>query len=61
LLVVLLSLRLRRPEMETLFRLGCARGLIGKLVAAELLAIGGVSLALALLGAQATIALVPLW
>ena len=61
LLVVLLSLRLRRPEMETLFRLGCARGLIAKLVAAELIAIGGVSLALALLGAQATIALVSLW
>ena len=61
LLVVLLSLRLRRPEMETLFRLGCARGLIAKLVAAELLAIGAVSLALALLAAQATIALVSLW
>jgi putative ABC transport system permease protein len=61
LLVVLLSLRLRRPEMETLFRLGCARGLIAKLVAAELIAIGGASLALALLGAQATIALVSLW
>jgi putative ABC transport system permease protein len=61
LLVVLLSLRLRRPEMETLFRLGCARGLIAKLVALELFAIGGVSLALALLGAQATIALVSLW
>jgi putative ABC transport system permease protein len=61
LLVVLLSLRLRRPEMETLFRLGCARGLIAKLVATELLAIGGVSLALALLGAQATITLVSLW
>jgi hypothetical protein len=47
--------------METLFRLGCARGLIAKLVALELFAIGGVSLALALLGAQATIALVSLW
>jgi putative ABC transport system permease protein len=61
LLVVLLSVRLRRPEMETLFRLGCARGLIAKLVAMELFAIGGVSLALALIGAQATIALVALW
>ncbi len=61
LLVVLLSLRLRRPEMETLFHLGCARGLIAMLVAAELVAIGGVSLALALLGTQATIALVSLW
>jgi putative ABC transport system permease protein len=60
LLVVLLSVRLRRPEMETLFRLGCARGLIAKLVAMELLAIGGVSLALALIGAQATKSLVAL-
>jgi putative ABC transport system permease protein len=61
LLVVLLSLRLRRPEMQTLFHLGCARGLIARLVTVELLAIGGVSLALALLGAQVTIALVSLW
>jgi putative ABC transport system permease protein len=61
LLVVLLSLRLRRPEMETLFRLGCARGLIAKLVAAELLLIGAVSLALALAGAQVTVALFSLW
>jgi len=61
LLVVLLSLRLRRPEMETLFRLGCARGLMAKRVAAELLAVGAVSLALALLGCTATMALVSLW
>jgi len=54
-------LRLRRPEMETLFRLGCARGLMAKLVAAELLAIGGVSLALALAGAAVTMAMVSLW
>ena len=61
LLVVLLSVRLRRPEMETLFRLGCARGLIAKLVATELFAIGGVSFVLALIGAQATTSLVSLW
>ena len=61
LLVVLLSLRLRRPEMETLFRLGCARGLIARLVAAELAAVGAVSLVLALAGALTTIALVSLW
>jgi hypothetical protein len=53
--------RLRRPEMEPLFRLGCARGLIAKLVATELFAIGGVSFALALIGAQATTSLVSLW
>ena len=61
LLVVLLSLRLRRPEMETLFRLGCARGLIAKLVGAELLVIGAVSLGLALAGARVTVALFSLW
>ena len=61
LLVVLLSLRLRRPEMETLFRLGCARGLTARLVAAELAAIGLVSAALALIAAQITWVLVSLW
>ena len=60
-LVVLLSLRLRRPEMETLFRVGCARGLMARLMAAELAAIGAVSLTLALGCAAATIALVSLW
>ena len=61
LLVVVLSLRLRRPEMETMFRLGCARGLMAKLVAAELGAILLVSAALALIGTEITLALVSLW
>ena len=61
LLVVVLSLRLRRPEMDTMFRLGCARGLVARLVAAELAAIGLVSAALALIAAQITLALVSLW
>ena len=61
LLVVMLSLRLRRPEMDTMFRLGCARGLMARLVAAELAAIGLVSAALALVGREITLALVSLW
>jgi putative ABC transport system permease protein len=61
LLVVVLSLRLRRPEMETMFRLGCARGLMARLVAVELAAIGLVSAALALIGREITLALVSLW
>jgi putative ABC transport system permease protein len=61
LLVVMLSLRLRRPEMETMFRLGCARGLMARLVAAELAAIGLVSVVLALIGREITLALVSLW
>jgi putative ABC transport system permease protein len=61
LLVVLLSVRLRRQEMETLFRLGCARGLMARLVLVELTAIGTVSFALALAGAAATTAMVSLW
>lgn len=60
-LVVMLSLRLRRPEMETMFRLGCARGLMARLVTAELLAIGLVSAALAIAGTEITLALVSLW
>ena len=60
-LVVLLSLRLRRPEMETLFRLGCARGFTVRLVAAELLVIGLVSAALAVVSAMITLRVVSLW
>ena len=61
LLIVLLSLRLRRPEMETLFRLGCARGLTARLMAAELCLLALASAALALLAAGLTWTLVPLW
>ena len=61
LLVVVLSLRLRRPEMDTMFRLGCARGLVARLVAAELAALGLASAALALIGREITLALVSLW
>jgi predicted lysophospholipase L1 biosynthesis ABC-type transport system permease subunit len=47
--------------METMFRLGCARGLMARLVAAELAAIGLVSAALALIAREITLALVSLW
>ena len=61
LLIVMLSLRLRRPEMDTMFRLGCARGLMARLVTVELAAIGLVSLALAFIGKEITLALISLW
>jgi len=61
LLVVLLSLRLRQAEMETLFKLGCARGLVVKWAATELLALALLSVALALAGAEITMACVRLW
>jgi len=47
-LVVLLSLRLRHGEMETMSKLGCARRTIFCLVAAELGIVGGVGAAMAL-------------
>jgi putative ABC transport system permease protein len=48
-LVVLLSLRLRRGEMETLFKIGCARWMVCGMQAAEILivAVAGVALAAA--------------
>jgi putative ABC transport system permease protein len=36
-LVVLLSIRLRQGEMETMFKIGCGRGTMASLIAAELL------------------------
>jgi putative ABC transport system permease protein len=46
-LVVLLSLRLRRGEMETMFKLGCARGTIFWLQATEILIVLTMGVALA--------------
>jgi len=60
-LVVLLSLRLRQAEMDTLFRLGCARGLVVKWVATELIVLALLSLGLALVAARITMAGVKLW
>jgi putative ABC transport system permease protein len=47
-LVMLLSLRLRRQEMETLFHLGCSRGTVVGLQAAELFILLTISTALAM-------------
>ncbi len=46
-LVVLLSLRLRRGEMETMFKLGCARTMIFWLQATEILIVVSVGVAIA--------------
>jgi putative ABC transport system permease protein len=46
-LVILLSLRLRRREMETMFKLGCSRFTIFRLQAAELSLVAAISLVLA--------------
>lgn len=58
-LVVLLSLRLRRREMETMFKLGCSRLTIFWLQSAELAVILLVSFALALALASATMYFAP--
>jgi putative ABC transport system permease protein len=47
-LVVLLSLRLRRREMEVLYMLGCSRGLMVRLQAVEIGVIVALSALLAL-------------
>jgi putative ABC transport system permease protein len=52
-LVVMLSLRLRRREMQTMFKLGCSRSMIAGLLAAEL----GI---IVLVSAAATVALTAL-
>jgi putative ABC transport system permease protein len=45
-LVILLSLKLRQREMETMFKLGCSRSTIAALQAAELAIIGVIGLAI---------------
>lgn len=45
-LVILLSLKLRQREMETMFKLGCSRSTIAALQAAELAIIAAVGLAI---------------
>jgi len=52
-LVVLLSLRLRRREMETLKKIGCARRTVAVLMGTELLLVIGAGLALAAAGGAA--------
>lgn len=58
-LVLLLSYRLREREMATLVKIGCARATIAWLQASEILMLLGVSVALALLGAWASVHLAP--
>jgi len=55
-LIVGLSRRLRAPEMETMFLLGCSRSSLFGLQAAELAIIFAASIALALLAAWASVA-----
>ena len=59
-LVVVLSLRLRRAEMETMHRIGCARGVMFRLVAIELAVIGLTGALLAILASALTLNLVNL-
>jgi putative ABC transport system permease protein len=54
-LVLLLSYRLREREMATLFKIGCARGVMAGLQAAEISMLLVISIGLALAGAFAAI------
>jgi putative ABC transport system permease protein len=60
-LVVLLSLRLRRREMEVLFMLGCSRGLMVRLQAVELAFVAAASTLLAWAIAEGLARLAPRW
>jgi putative ABC transport system permease protein len=58
-LVLLLSWRLREREMATLFKIGCARGIMAGLQAVEILMLLAISVGLALAGALAAIYAAP--
>ena len=58
-LVIVLSLRIRKKEMETLYRIGCARGTVFRLQAWEIVIVTGAGLALATVLAYASLWLVP--
>ena len=58
-LVIVLSLRIRKKEMETLYRIGCARGTVFRLQAWEIVIVTGAGLALATILAYASLWLVP--
>ena len=55
-MIVVLSRRLRAREMETMFLLGCSRGVVLSLQMAELTIIFAASLIIALLSAWASVA-----
>jgi putative ABC transport system permease protein len=58
-LVLLLSWRLREREMATLFKIGCARGVMAGLQAVEILMLLAISVGLALAGAVAAVQAAP--
>jgi putative ABC transport system permease protein len=58
-LVLLLSWRLREREMATLFKIGCARGIMAGLQAIEILMLLAISVGLALAGAVAAVQAAP--
>ena len=58
-LVLLLSWRLREREMATLFKIGCARGVMAGLQAVEILMLLAISVGLALAGALAAVQAAP--
>jgi hypothetical protein len=58
-LVVLLSLRIRRTEMRTMFKIGCSRRTVFWLQAAELVMISGAALLIASAAAAAIVVLAP--
>ena len=58
-LVIVLSLRIRKKEMETLYRIGCARGTVFRLQAWVIVIVTGAGLALATVLAYASLWLVP--
>jgi putative ABC transport system permease protein len=58
-LVLLLSWRLREREMATLFKIGCARGVMVGLQAVEILMLLAISVGLALAGAVAAVQAAP--
>lgn len=60
-LVVLLSLRLRRREMEVMFMLGCSRGMMARLQTVELACIGAVSALLAAGLSALAVRMLPRW
>lgn len=54
-LTVLLTLRVRQREFETLFRIGCARAFVARLMAVELAIVVGAGLLLSAAGALALV------
>lgn len=60
-LIILLSLRIRKREMETMYKIGCSRGTMVKLQLAEWSVITLISLTLAAILAMAILRASPAW